>query len=203
MKKWKVWIIIILILIVVSLIITKIFTNKPYKNIQNGNNKSIQEIEEYILNIKSYRAKLNVQVKSNKNENNYIITQEVRENFEKQEVLEPNEIAGLQMTYSEGNLEIKNTKLNLSKIYTDYPKISENSLFLTEFTERYREATNKEIKESDGKIIMNIKNEKNMYNTAQKLYIDRAKLKPEKLEIIDANNNAKVYILYNEIEINI
>lgn len=203
MKKWKVWIIIILILIVVSLIITKIFTNKPYKNIQNGNNKSIQEIEEYILNIKSYRAKLNVQVKSNKNENNYIITQEVRENFEKQEVLEPNEIAGLQMTYSEGNLEIKNTKLNLSKIYTDYPKISENSLFLTEFIERYREATNKEIKESDGKIIMNIKNEKNMYNTAQKLYIDRAKLKPEKLEIIDANNNAKVYILYNEIEINI
>lgn len=203
MKKWKVWIIIILILIVVSLIITKIFTNKPYKNIQNGNNKNIQEIEEYILNIKSYRAKLNVQVKSNKNENNYIITQEVRENYEKQEVLEPNEIAGLQMTYSDGNLEIKNTKFNLSKIYTNYPKISENSLFLTEFIEIYRKSSNKEIKEVDGKIIMNVKNEKNNYNMAQKLYINRGNLKPEKLEIIDANNNAKVYILYNEIEINI
>jgi len=133
MKKWKVWIIIILILILISVIVTKIFTNKPYKNKQSGNNKSIQEIEQYILNIKSYKAKINVQVKSNKNENNYIITQEVNENYEKQEVQEPNELAGLQMTYSDGNLEIKNTKLNLNKIYTGYPKISENSLFLTEF----------------------------------------------------------------------
>ncbi len=203
MKKWKVWLIIILILILISIIVTKIFTNKPYKNIQNGNNKSIKEIEEYILNIKTYRAKLSVQVKSNKNENNYIIMQEVKENYEKQEALEPKEIEGMQMTYQEGNLEIKNTKLNLSKIYTDYPKISENSLFLTEFITRYSESTNKEIKEADGKIIMQIKNEKNIYNTAQKLYINRANLKPEKLEIIDVNNNTKVYILYNEIEINI
>ncbi len=203
MKKWKVWIIIILILILISVIVTKIFTNKPYKNKQSGNNKSIQEIEQYILNIKSYKAKINVQVKSNKNENNYIITQEVNENYEKQEVQEPNELAGLQMTYSDGNLEIKNTKLNLNKIYTGYPKISENSLFLTEFISIYDKVSNKQIKELDGKIIMDVKNEKSNYNMAQRLYINKSNLKPDKLEIIDANNNTKVYILYNEIEINI
>ena len=203
MKKWKIWLSVILGLIIISVIVTKIFTNKPYKKIQNGNNKSIQEIEEYILNIKSYKAKLNIQVKSNKNENNYIITQEVKENYEMQEVQEPSEIAGLQMAYSDGNLEIKNTKLNLNKIYTEYPKISENSLFLTEFISIYEKTESKEIKESDGKIIMTVKNQKNTYNTMQRLYINKSNLKPEKLEITDANNNAKVYILYNEIEINI
>lgn len=203
MKKWKIWLSVILGLIIISVIVTKIFTNKPYKKIQNGNNKSIQEIEEYILNIKSYKAKLNIQVKSNKNENNYIITQEVKENYEMQEVQEPSEISGLQMTYSDGNLEIKNTKLNLNKIYTEYPKISENSLFLTEFISIYEKTESKEIRESDGKIIMTVKNQKNTYNTTQRLYINKSNLKPEKLEITDTNNNAKVYILYNEIEINI
>ena len=107
------------------------------------------------------------------------------------------------MTYSDGNLEIKNTKLNLNKIYTGYPKISENSLFLTEFISIYDKVSNKQIKELDGKIIMDVKNEKSNYNMAQRLYINKSNLKPDKLEIIDANNNTKVYILYNEIEINI
>lgn len=50
---------------------------------------------------------------------------------------------------------------------------------------------------------MEIKAEKNKYNVAQKLYISKKNLKPERLEIIEKNNNARVYILYNEIEINI
>ena len=39
--------------------------------------------------------------------------------------------------------------------------------------------------------------------TNQKLYINKTTLKPEKIEIINKNNGNKVYILYNEIEINI
>ena len=39
--------------------------------------------------------------------------------------------------------------------------------------------------------------------TNQKLYINKTTLNPEKIEIINKNNGNKVYILYNEIEINI
>lgn len=99
---------------------------------------------------------------------------------------------------------MKNTNLNLSKIYENYPKISENTLFLTDFIENYKNDDNKEIKETDeNTIVMEIKSEKNRYNACQKLYISKKNLKPEKLEIIEKNNNTRVYILYNEIEINI
>ena len=57
----------------------------------------------------------------------------------------------------------------------------------------------KEIYEiNNGTIVMEIKEETN-----QKLYINKTTLKPEKIEIINKNNGNKVYILYNEIEINI
>ena len=37
-----------------------------YKNEKSGNTKSINEIEQYILNVSSYKAKIEVTVKSNK-----------------------------------------------------------------------------------------------------------------------------------------
>lgn len=98
MNNWKKWLI---ALFIVSLIfaILKISLNKDYKTEETGNNKTIQEIEEYILNITSYKAKISVTVRNNRNENNYIISQEVKQDFEKQEVLEPQEVSGMQITY--------------------------------------------------------------------------------------------------------
>ena len=54
------------------------FTRKDYKNINIGNNisnKTLDDVEEYILNISSYKAKLEVTINSNKNTNKYILTQ--------------------------------------------------------------------------------------------------------------------------------
>ena len=45
---------------------------KDYKNINIGNNisnKTLDEVEDYILNISSYKAKLEVTINSNKNTN--------------------------------------------------------------------------------------------------------------------------------------
>ena len=180
-----------------------IFINNNYKINKTGNNKSIQEIEQDILNIKTYKATLTVTIKNNRNENNYKIKQEVTKDYEKQVTTEPKEIEGLEMTYKDGKLEIKNTELNLSKIYENYPNVAENNLFLTQFLQSYQNGEDKDIKTTENEIIMKVKTNKNKYNVTQVLYVNMKDLKPKKLEILDNNNNIKVYILYNEIEINI
>lgn len=108
------------------------------------------------------------------------------------------------MTYANGKLEIKNTELNLSKIYENYPSLSENNLFLTQFIESYKNQEEKSITQYDeNTILMQVKTDRNRYDVWSKLYVNKEKLKPEKLEVVDNNNKIKVYILYNEIEINI
>ncbi len=195
-----------LIIVMIFIISIIFFLKSNYKNNKTGNNKSIEEIESYILNIKTYKATLNVNIKNNRNENNYKIMQEVTNEYEKQVTIEPEEINGLEMIFKNGTLEIKNTELNLSKIYENYPNVSENNLFLTQFLQTYKngEKQNRSIEVTDdNEIIMKIKTDKNKYDVTQVLYVNMKNLKPEKLEILDNNNNIKVYILYNEIEINI
>ena len=193
---------IIICVIILSIII--IFINNNYKINKMGNNKSIQEIEQDILNIKTYKATITVTIKNNRNENNYKIMQEVTKDYEKQVTTEPKEIEGLEMIYKDGKLEIKNTELNLSKIYENYPNVYENNLFLTQFLQSYQNEEDKSIKITDeNEIVMKVKTNKNKYNVTQLLYVNMKDFKPKKLEILDNNNNIKVYILYNEIEINI
>ena len=60
------------IIIVLVILIFSIFNFFNYKKVQIGNNisdKTLQEIEEYILNISSYDAEIEVTVESNKNTN--------------------------------------------------------------------------------------------------------------------------------------
>ena len=203
-KKSFFLIAIILMIIIFVGVIIKVSSNKDYKNIKIGNNRSIKEIEEFILNIKTYKANIEVTITNNRNENIYKFSQEVTEEYEKQKVLEPDEIKGLEMTYKNGKLEIKNTNLNLSKIYENHPNMENNNLFLTSFIEYYKDLTEKGIEDFDeNTVVMEVKTDINRYNIEQKLYVDKKTLKPMKFEIIDNNNKTKVYILYNEIEINI
>ncbi len=204
-KKFKITFIVFVIILIITIILINLLNNSKnnYKSEKIGNNKSIKEIEEYILNIKTYRASLDVTIKNNRNENFYKLKQEVTAEYEKQIVQEPEEVNGLQMIFMNGTVEIKNTKLNLSKIYENYPNLSENYLFITDFLKSYKILEQKSIKKDNGKILMEIKTNKNKYNVTQRLYVNEKNLIPEKLEIFDNNNNTKVYILYSEIEINI
>ena len=188
--------------ILIVIIFTKMFVKSDNKNQISGNNKNIQEIEEYFLNINSYKTIVTVNVKSNKNENNYILRQKVQNDICEQEVIEPKSMEGTKITYKEGTLEIKNTELNISKIYENYPYISNNILFLTDFISEYKKSDTKKIEEKDDEVIMKIES-KSRYNAKCNLYIDRKTLKPKSIEVIDTNENTKVYIIYNEIEFNI
>ena len=201
MNKKK--ILIILISLIIGVIIV-FFIKNNYKIFKFGNtitNKSIKEIEEYILNISSYEAKIEVTITSNKNENKYILNQKCKENnVLKQEVLEPNNIQGLQTIYNDGKLEIKNTKLGLTTILENYPYITENVLWLSNFIYDYKKSEKKSIKEEESMYVMCVSTEKNSkYFYNKTLYVDKKTNKPIKMIIKDKNNKTLIYILYNEV----
>ena len=169
------------------------------KNLKIGNNTTSQEIVNYILSINSYETKVEVEVKSNKNSNKYIIKQKyngIEDNS--QEVIEPNNIAGVKIIKEGKNLRLENSNLNLTSMFENYQYISDNSLDLCSFIKDYKKGEKSEWKEKDGKIIM----ETNRESKQKILYIDAKSGNPEKMEIKDNNKNIAVYILYKEVSVN-
>lgn len=199
---------IIIFIIVLILILDVILIKNNYKTSKNGNNisnKSADEIENLILNIGSYEAKANITIKSNKNQNTYVVKQKYNKegNLYRQEILEPSRIAGTLIQYDGKDLTIKNTNLNVKKIYENYSYIESNILSLASFIEDYKQSESKEIKEENGIVTLQVKlSNNNKYTMEKMLYINKNENKIEKMEIKDTTQNVRIYILYNEIEFN-
>ena len=199
MKNKKIIIILILVIVIILIASFTFFRGKMSKNLKIGNNTTSQEIVNYILSINSYETKVEVEVKSNKNSNKYIIKQKyngIEDNS--QEVIEPNNIAGVKIIKEGKNLRLENSNLNLTSMFENYQYISDNSLDLCSFIEDYKKGENSEWKEKDGKIIM----ETNRESKQKILYIDAKSGNPEKMKIKDNNKNIAVYILYKEVSVN-
>lgn len=195
---------IILICIILAITIISVYfinkNNKIFnKNFNIGNNitsKSIQEIEQYILNISSYEAKAEVMIESNKNINKYVLKQEYNNSGKiEQIVLEPSNIEGLTISYNEGNLTINNTKLNLQTVYNNYKYVVDNNLWLNSFIKDYRESNNKSISENSDYIVMTVDiSDSNNYGKIKILYINKTTGNPEKMLIQDKNQ--KIWFTY-------
>lgn len=195
-KKVKIFLIILLIIFVLMF-----FIQRAYKTVRTGNtiNKSTDDLIEYILNISSYEAKLEVTVHSNKTTNQYRLEQYwLKPNYSKQIVKEPKNIENLEIIYNGKNLEVRNTNLGLSKIYENYQYLNENRLWLNFFIENYK--SDYHVEENEEEIILSCKIEK--YNCNEKLYINKKSAMPTKLEILDNSNQTKIYIEYKEIKLN-
>lgn len=183
---------------------------KNYKKTNMGNNisnKTLDECEEYIYNISSYEALAEITVTSNKNVNKYKVKQTCDKNKTIQEVIEPENIKGVIIKYEDNNLTVENTSLNLKKIYQDYPYVAENSMFLNDFIKKYKEleeekSSNCKVEKKDGNIIYKIEWD-NKYKKNQQLYLDENTGIPTKMIVEDDNQKVLVYILYNEIKLNI
>ncbi len=194
MDKKKIIKISIFIILTLMILIIFILVNKKNKI---GNNINSQEMESNILNTNYYELIADIEIKSNKNQNKYVIKQKYQKNEKEnnieteQEVLEPSNIAGVKIIKQNNRLIIENTNLDLKSIYENYNYISDNNLDLITFIEEYKNDNNKIYKTEKEKLIMKVKN--------KTLYIDKKTNKPIKMEIQDANKNIAVYILYREV----
>lgn len=201
-KKLIIIICILIILIIGANIIFKIFTKNEGKNLKIGNNTTSQEIIDYILNISSYEATIEVTVKSNKNENKYIIKQNYNgPEDNRQEVLEPTNIAGIKIIKNGKNLKLENSSLNLTSIFENYEYISDNSLDLNCFLEDYKKDEKAKAEEKQNQIILQASSQ-TQTSQNKTLYINKETGKPEKMDVQDTNKNIAIYILYNEVKVN-
>ena len=207
MFKSKQKIIIITIIAIAIVIFISIFFKINYKKINTGNNilnKTLDEVQEYICNINSYEATMEVTINSNKNTNKYKIKQTHDENEDIQEILEPENVKGIKFIYKNNTLQIINTNLNLTKIYNNYSYIESNNLWLNDFLEEYKQADNenKEATENDEEVVLKLEVQNEDSNIKYKeLYLDKKTGNPTKLLIQDNNKNTVIYILYSEITI--
>ena len=199
-------IIIIAIIVLLAIIVTFFmkFNNNTVKTHKIGNNSSSQEIVDYILNISSYEATIDVEVTSNKNSNKYIIKQKYENSgIIEQEVIEPNNIKGVKIIKEGENLRIENTNLNLNMIFEKYNYLSDNVLDLDSFIENYKNNNESKFYEKDNQLILETVDNSNNKNSKHKtLYIDKNTANPTKMEIKDTNKNSSIYIIYNEVKVN-
>ena len=202
MKK-KYYLILLFIIFIIS--VGFIFYKNSIKNLKIGNNKNSQEIVDYILNLSSYEAEVTVNITSNKNSNKYILKQKYQKDKEHiQEVIEPSNIAGVKIINDGKNLKIENSNLNLNEIIENYTNLENNNLDLSMFIDEYKNSNESNYEEKDDEIIMKVKNDKeNIYVKEKTLYINKKTYKPVKLEIKDNKQKERIYILYNEVEINV
>ena len=146
--KGKAKLLLFLVILVIAILLFFLIIFR-YKKVETGNNisnKTLQEIENYILSIKAYNAKIELTTNSNKNSNKYIIKQEFKSpRICYQEVIEPENIKGLAIKYDGTNMQIINSKLDLSDIYNDYEYISDNVLWLSDFIANYKSNSRKNI----------------------------------------------------------
>ena len=189
-------------LIILSIFCIFIFLLQiTYKMKKTGNtiNKSTDDLIEYILNISSYEAKLEVTIHSNKTVNKYVLKQYyMQPNYSKQIVIQPQNIENMEIVYNGANLEIKNTNLGLKKIYENYAYLNENVLWLNFFISHYQKEYNVEEDAENIILTSNI----SQYHYQEKLYISKKTSLPTKIEIMDNSNQNKIYIEYKEIKLN-
>ncbi len=204
MNKKKIFLIILILIILGISIFLMFFNNKEAKNMKIGNNSSSQDVVNYILNINSYEAEINVEINSNKNNNKYKIKQKYENSgIITQEIIEPNNIKGVRITKENDNLRIENTDLNLNIILEKYAYLSDNILDLDSFIENYKNNSESKFSEKNDELILEtVDNSNNKNPKHKKLYIDRKTANPTKMEIKDTNKNSTIYIIYNEVKVN-
>ena len=203
-KKIK-YIFIFIICLIIGLIILLNLRNNKSKNLKVGNNIDSQEIVENILNLKEYECEIDVEITSNKNVNKYKIKQNyIKDVKSEQEILEPQNIAGVKIIKDKNELKIENTRLSLINIYKNFRELTENNLDLYSFISDYNSHKESEYIEKQEQILMNTESkDENKYQKFKTLYISKEDGKPIKMEIKDANKKNTIYIIYNRIDFKI
>lgn len=204
MNKKKVIALIAIILLISIGIYFIFFQKNTAKNFKIGNNTTSQEIVNYILDINSYEAQMEVEITSNKNSNKYKMKQKyIKPDITTQEIIEPENIKGIKLIKNKNQLKIENSNLNLTKIVEDYEYMGDNCLDLNDFIEEYKNDENANFEENESEIVLQVECKNANKNSRYRiLKLDKKTGNPTKMEIKDASKKTTIYILYNEVKLN-
>lgn len=193
------------VFLVFAILLILFFILICYKFWHVGNNKNIENIDEfdkYISKIKNYKIEGLVTVNSNKNSNTYSLKQECQGGKVIQNI-ESSDGTKLTIENYEDKVIVKNTSLGLDKVFNMYKEPFRNSLGLDEFVYDYKLDDRKELAQKDGYYIANVKinNSNSKYLKSKMLYFNIEKNQIEKMEIKDINNNRTIIIEYTMVQI--
>lgn len=199
-KNKRLWMVMIgavtiaILLIVISFIAV-------YSNLKSENIINVSDIKE----IRSYKASYTLNVKSNKNQNNYKIEEEYIKDEESEffefDIFNGDEI--VTYTFDNGTLNIKSNKQKLVYVLSDYIVKKENIISLATFLELYREIDINE--DSDFKI--NIEEHDNKISYKINIYLNGVSDEYEflynisMLELITNKEDNKIeeYVVYDDL----
>lgn len=215
-KNKRLWLIMIGAVTIAVLLIVISFIS-VYKG-TTKNSKIVEALD--ISNISSYKANYTLNVKSNKNQNNYMIEEEYRDGekeFFEFKVTDIDEI--ITYTLDNNTLHIQSNKQNLNYLLSDYIVKKENLISVSTFFELYEKAIQDDnkyfsvsIEEQDNKLTYiikvahdeNLSDEYTFLNNVSKLelIINKEKNTFEEYVLYDDNANAYIDIIYDNFLIN-
>lgn len=194
------------IFIIFLILILHILIFCCYKFFIPGNNKHIEDVSDlndYISSIKDYNAESKVTVNSNKNSNGYTLLQSNCNGVSRQEIRNVEDDGGIVIENRDNCLTIKNTKLPVEEVFSDYADVMKNSVGLDSFIEDYLCDENKEVLDKDGYYIISVKskNSQNKYSLSKTMFFNKEKSSIEKIVVKDINNNETTIIEYIKLKI--
>ena len=179
-----------------------VFFSFYYIFLNFGNNKFSKGIDDILNRYSNYEAEIEVIIKSNKNENKYVMKQIVKECVSKAQIIEPESMSAMIIEKENSTLKITNSLLNVEKCYENQQDLLNNFLFLNVFINDFNENV-ANVTENDEEIIVEINLEKNLntYVKYKKLIINKETEAPKELIIKDNTNNIVASIKYNNFKI--
>lgn len=162
------------------------------------NEEFYEEFKKNVSKIESYSCIAEMDVMSNKGKSSYTLKQSYdKSNEYKIEFISPNHLKGKVIVYKDDKVIIKNTDINDTIELSNQNK---GELIIGAFMRSYIEADDINIDSSDEYITLEIKipNEEDL--SKQILYINKESKLPDKLELLDKDENIRISIKYKDIE---
>ena len=173
------------------------------KNKQYTKEEVYEEFQNQMSKISSYTCTAKVEAIGNKENTTYIFKHTYKKpDYYKLEVKSPKNLKGKTIEYKNNKIIINNPKINDT---VEFKNINNDAryLFIGDFINNYRndENTKLELTENELKIEVKIPGN-NKYFNKQILYVNNKTKTPDKMEIVDNEENPRFIVTYEDFKYN-
>ena len=192
------WSILLASFITMIFVFTVGCTNKEYTA-----DELYEDFKDQISKVSSYTCIAKVEAIGNKENTTYIFKHTYKKpDYYKLEVKSPKNLKGKTIEYKNNKIIINNPKINDT---VEFKNINNDAryLFIGDFINNYRndENTKLELTENELKIEVNIPGN-NKYFNKQILYVNNKTKTPDKMEIVDNEENPRFIVTYEDFKYN-